>query len=43
MIEEARRGGQEHYVAPGVAAMYDAPIARGEGGLDSAAAARVPS
>ena len=42
MIEEARRGGVELFVMPGVAAMYDAAIARGEGALDSAAAARVP-
>ena len=43
MIEEARRGGLELFVMPGVAAMYDAAIARGEGALDSAVAARVPS
>jgi 3-hydroxyisobutyrate dehydrogenase len=43
MIEEAQRGGMELYVAPAVAAMYDAAIARGEGALDSVAAARVPS
>jgi 3-hydroxyisobutyrate dehydrogenase len=43
MIEEAQRGGMDLYVMPGVAAMYDAAIARGEGALDSAAAARVPS
>jgi 3-hydroxyisobutyrate dehydrogenase len=43
MIEEAERGGMELYVAPAVAAMYDAAIARGEGALDSVAAARVPS
>ena len=42
MIEEAERGGYPLYVMPGVAAMYDAAIARGEGGLDTAAAARVP-
>ena len=42
MIEEARRGGVELFVMPGVAAMFDAAIARGEGALDSAAAARVP-
>ena len=42
MIEEARRGGLELFVMPGVAAMYDAAIARGEGALDAAAAARMP-
>jgi 3-hydroxyisobutyrate dehydrogenase len=43
MIEEARRGGVDLFVMPGVAAMFDAAIARGEGALDSAAAARVPT
>jgi 3-hydroxyisobutyrate dehydrogenase len=43
MIEEARRGGVELFVMPGVAAMFDAAIARGEGALDSAAAARIPT
>ena len=43
MIEEARRGGLDLFVMPGVAAMYDAAIARGEGALDSVAAARVPT
>jgi 3-hydroxyisobutyrate dehydrogenase len=43
MIEEARRGGVELFVMPGVAAMFDAAIARGEGALDAAAAARAPS
>ena len=42
MIEEARRGGVDLFVMPGVAAMFDAAIARGEGALDVAAAARVP-
>ena len=42
MIEEAQRGGIELYVVPGVAAMFDAAIARGEGALDAVAAARVP-
>jgi 3-hydroxyisobutyrate dehydrogenase len=42
MIEEAARGGVDLYVMPGVAAMFDAAIARGEGALDSAAAARMP-
>lgn len=43
MIEEARRGGVDLFVMPGVAAMFDAAIARGEGALDAAAAARAPS
>ena len=43
MIEEARRGGVDLFVMPGVAAMFDAAIARGEGALDSAAAARIPT
>jgi len=43
MIEEARRGGVDLFVMPGVAAMFDAAIARGEGALDAAAAARVPT
>ncbi|MBL8352679.1 MAG: NAD(P)-dependent oxidoreductase [Burkholderiaceae bacterium] len=42
MIEEAARHGVDLFVMPGVAAMYDAAIARGEGALDSAAAARMP-
>ena len=43
MIEEARRGGVDLFVMPGVAAMFDAAIARGEGALDLAAAARMPA
>ncbi len=42
MIEQAQRGGVELFVMPGVAAMLDAGIARGEGSLDAAAAARAP-
>lgn len=42
MIEEAKRGGVDLFVMPGVMAMFDAAIARGEGALDSAAAARLP-
>ena len=42
MIEEAGRAGIDLYVMPGVAAMFDAAIARGDGALDAAAAARVP-
>ncbi|HMO45521.1 MAG TPA: NAD(P)-dependent oxidoreductase [Rubrivivax sp.] len=42
MIEEAKRGGVDLFVMPGVAAMFDAAIARGEGALDAAAAARMP-
>ena len=41
MIEEAQRGGVDLLVMPGVAAMLDATIARGEGALDVAAAARI--
>ena len=43
MIEEARRGGVDLFVMPGVAAMFDAAIARGEGALDAASAARMPA
>ena len=43
MIEEAQRGGLDLFVMPGVAAMFDAAIARGEGALDSVVAARVPA
>jgi 3-hydroxyisobutyrate dehydrogenase len=42
MIEEARRGGLDLFVMPGVAAMFDAAVARGEGALDAVVAARVP-
>lgn len=42
MIEDARRGGVDLFVMPGVAAMFDAAIARGDGALDAAAAARIP-
>jgi len=42
MIEEAQRGGVDLFVIPGVAALFDAAIARGEGALDAAAAARMP-
>jgi 3-hydroxyisobutyrate dehydrogenase len=42
MIEEAQRGGVDLFVMPGVAAMFDAAIARSEGALDAAAAARMP-
>ena len=42
MIEEAHRGGIELFVMPGVAAMFDAAITRGEGALDATAAARMP-
>ena len=43
MIEEAARGGVDLFVMPGVAAMFDAAVARGEGALDAAAAARAPT
>jgi 3-hydroxyisobutyrate dehydrogenase len=42
MMEEAERGGVELLFAPALAAMFDAAIARGEGALDCAAAARSP-
>lgn len=42
MIEEAGRSGVDLFVMPGVAAMFDAAIARGEGRLDATAAARAP-
>jgi len=42
MIEEAQRGGVDLFVMPAVAALFDAAIARGEGALDVAAAARIP-
>lgn len=42
MLEEAQRGGVDLFVLPGVAAMFDAAIARGEGALDASAAARAP-
>lgn len=42
MIEEAARGGVDLCVMPGVAALFDAAIARGEGALDASAAARMP-
>jgi 3-hydroxyisobutyrate dehydrogenase len=42
MIDEAARGGVELCVTPAIAALFDAAIARGEGGLDVVAAARVP-
>ena len=42
MVEQARRGGVGLFVMPGVMAMFDAAIARGEGALDAAAAARAP-
>ena len=43
MIEQAALGGVDLHVMPGVAAMFDAAIARGEGALDAAAAARAPT
>jgi 3-hydroxyisobutyrate dehydrogenase len=43
MVEQARRGGVGLYVMPGVMAMFDAAIARGDGALDAAAAARAPA
>jgi 3-hydroxyisobutyrate dehydrogenase len=43
MIEEAQRGGVDLFVMPGVAAMFDAAIARGEAAYDASAAARAPA
>ncbi len=42
MVEEAQRHGVDLFVMPGVAAMFDAGLARGEGALDAASAARMP-
>jgi 3-hydroxyisobutyrate dehydrogenase len=42
MIEEAGRHGVDLAVMPGVMALYDAAIARGEGAMDSSAAMRFP-
>lgn len=42
MIEQAARGGVELAMMPALAALFDAAIARGEGALDAAAAARMP-
>ncbi len=41
ILEETKRAGIDLYVMPGVAAMLDAGIARGDGALDSHAAARL--
>ena len=42
MIEQAQRGGVDLFMAPAMAAMFDAGLARGEGALDCASAARMP-
>lgn len=42
MMEEAQRGGVELFVTPALAALFDAGLARGEGALDVASAARMP-
>ncbi len=42
MVEEAPRVGQRLKIIPALAALLDDGIARGEGGLDVAAAVRVP-
>ncbi len=42
MAEDAARGGIDLVVMPGVAALLDAAIARGESGWDVSAAARMP-
>lgn len=41
IMEEAHRGGQALYLMPGLAALLDAGITRGDGSLDSHAAARL--
>ena len=40
MVEEAARGGQTLAMVPALVALLDQGIARGEGGLDVAAAMR---
>ena len=40
-LEQAQRAGLDLCVMPGVAALLDAGIARGDGALDSHAAARL--
>ena len=42
MLDEAARRGVALAVMPGVAALYEAALARGEGGLDTSAAFRFP-
>ena len=42
MFDEAQRGGVDLMLMPGLAALFDAGIARGEGALDCTAAARMP-
>ena len=42
MMEEAARAGVDLYITPAMAALFDAGLARGEGALDVAAAARMP-
>lgn len=42
MMEEAQRAGVELFVTPAVAALFEAGLARGEGSLDVASAARMP-
>ena len=42
MIEQAQRGGVDLFMAPAMAAMFDAGLARGEGALDVASSARMP-
>ena len=41
ILEQSARGGEKMYLMPGVAALLDAGIARGDGSLDSSAAARL--
>ena len=42
MMEEAARAGVDLYITPAMATLFDAGLARGEGALDVAAAARMP-
>ena len=42
MMEEAARAGVDLCITPAMAALFDAGLARGEGALDVAAAARMP-
>ena len=41
ILEETKRARIDLFVMPGVAALLDAGIARGDGSLDSSAAARL--
>lgn len=43
MMEDAARGGVELCVTPAIARLFDEAIARGQGGLDTVIAARIPN